>query len=232
MKMTFYNPSGLSTKNVAIYCHGLTQSSQASFSKEVLNLLCEKLEMPAVAFDFGFTSKDASPSMNWKQEIEELDEVFRETIQKLNPQNLFIVGKSVGGVVALGWASREGAKSQLSGIAVLGLPLKLGYPPKIAELKKSESSVDYKKEYAELFARIGVSTIILQGELDDLGGITETRELIASSGLMSVVPVPHGGHNLEPFTDDVQSVIEDQWQNLFVKEMKKLVNGADEKTKL
>jgi predicted alpha/beta-hydrolase family hydrolase len=232
MKMMYYNPSELSTKNVAIYCHGLTQSSRASFSKEVLNLLYEKLEMPVVTFDFDFILKSTSPSPDWKQEIIELDEIFRKTIQKLNPQSLFIVGKSVGGVVALGWASKQSAMPQLSGIAVLGLPLKLGYPPKIAELKKSESSVDYKKEYAELFAHIGVSTIILQGELDDLGGIAEIRELIASSGLIRVVPIPHSGHSLESLTDDVQSATDEQWQKIFVKEMKKLASITNEKTKL
>ncbi len=222
MKVDFYNSSRSSTDIVVIYCHGLTQSSRSDFSQRAIALLNLRLKMPVIAFDFDFITEGRDPSPDFRDEIEELNAIYIETIKKYKPLRVLMIGKSIGAVISLGWISVR-KDSSVAGIGVLGLPFKLGYPPRIQELSRDgDSTYDYAGEYRKLLSSVNVPIFILQGELDDLGGIADIKKTIAPFNLIELIPIFGAGHNLEPSDEGSVSKSDSMWTDSLIYAVKKM----------
>lgn len=207
------NTAMKSSDITAIYCHSFAQDSSHEFSQRVLALL-SKLGINASSFDFTYVKNKRDPSSNLSDEVSQLDEVVERVISKENPKQLLLVGKSLGGVIALAWTAQQKIRIPVC-VVVLGLPHKLGLPPRLELLKTgNDPTFDYKNEYLKLLEKISDRIIIFQGDQDDLGEVTELNILAHSVNNMLVMPIEGGNHGLEVINADVEKEARQKWELL------------------
>lgn len=213
---------GSKIDTIAIYCHSLTQSSASEFSKKTIAVLSHELSISVITFDFDFINKQQAPSENLVKEIAELNEVYERITNAYRPKKVIMVGKSIGGIIALGLLT-EGHFPNLSTVVILGLPLKLGFPPRINQLNKDgEPDYNYKNEFRNLLAKAKFPVVILQGELDDLGTPKEISESIIGLEQLKIIPIPDAGHSLEPLKDtqNKNETKTNAWSLIFLRALK------------
>lgn len=188
-----YTPDG-PPAGVCVYLHSLTQGPDSPFAEFIIQGLL-KLSFQIVTMEFSFLVRGVSPSPSLEQEIKELNHVLRLVEQELHPNKLWLVGKSLGGVIAL--AQQASANQAVDGISILGLPAALGFPPRLDLLKGGEEeSFNEIEEYQDLFRQIKIPVRVIQGTDDDLGPVSTCEKIF--DGMDNVaLDITQGDHSFQ-----------------------------------
>ena len=167
-----------------VLAHGAGAGQSHPFMVRYAQGLAER-GVTVVTFDFPYmAAKRKSPD---KAPV--LEEAFRTAIvdaarqQRTPPSRLVIGGKSMGGRMATHLAAAPGAwpndAPPLSGVVVLGYPLKAGKQDRVSHLLK-----------------MTVPTLIVQGTRDSFGGPDDVKQAVGKrQPLIRVHPVNTGDHS-------------------------------------
>jgi len=152
-----------------------------------------------VVADFrGYGSSGGSPNFtNLVQDAPPiLEAVKKELLQKGLPQDLWVMGRSMGSICALEIADRHPDKIKglvvESGFASVTRLIKhLGLPARGIDLEPLE------QERMNRIRKISVPTLIIHGEWDNLVPLQEAKDLFATLGAAQkkLVIIPRADHN-------------------------------------
>ncbi len=175
-------------KGIAIYLHSLTQGPDSEFAQSIVRGLVED-GYGVWTFSFDFFINKSKPSSGLKEECDLLDQVISFLDEKNSGQNLTLIGKSLGGSIALAYAASR-KTDRVKEIVVLGLPLALGFPPRVDLLKGAESEpFDAVEEYQNLLQSVDCDVRVIQGDADDLGPVKDCQNALSikQNATMSVI---------------------------------------------
>ncbi|GEM_PF-2868967 len=182
-----------SPKKIVIFSHGLSDNHESALISNVSKVLCDN-GLGVVVYDFSFAKSKSQPSDELVQEVDDLKFVVSLVKTTINPSEIFLIGKSLGGIVSAMYSSIT-TDGSIKSITIVGFPFKLGFPPNFRLLKEENPILsDYKSEYAELFKKIGIPTLIIQGDQDDLGEIGECKNFLKSYMSCSLEVVEDATH--------------------------------------
>lgn len=189
----FYSKNA-NPKKIAVFSHALSDNHESDLIKNISNSLRNN-GIGMVAYDFSFTANKSLPSNTLLSEVGELKHTINKVKEKLCPEKIILIGKSLGGIVSLIYSSKNKIP-EISSIFMIGFPFKLGFPPNF-QLLREENPVlpNYALEYRKLFKSIKIPIFIIQGDRDDLGGIEECRNFFSNYSNCSfheVVGANHG----------------------------------------
>ena len=158
-----------------------------------------------VVADFrGYGSSGGSPNFtNLVQDAPPiLEAVKKEILQKGFPQDLWVMGRSMGSVSALELADRypdkiKGLVVESGFASVTRLIKHLGLPSRGIDLEPLE------QERVKRIRKISVPTLIIHGEWDNLVPLQEAKDLYALLGAAQkkLVIIPKADHNNIMFAD-------------------------------
>lgn len=164
---------------LVILTHGYTEGASSAFISYLSDRLRE-MNVSVVSFDFSYLKKKKEPSSDFIEELDELEAVINYCKKVLKYKKIFIVGKSMGGIIALMLGNR--ISNSVYGMAFLGLPIRLGYPLKLSILKNGKLvKRGFIKPYAEMISRLPLKILIIVGENDCLGSPDDIIRLIKKS---------------------------------------------------
>jgi len=156
--------------DIVVFTHGLYCSYSSEFMKYIISFLVNK-GLVVIAFEFKYFSEKRLPSKNLSREAQELAEVINYVKGKYGHKKIHLLGKSLGGIVNLTYYLTIGG-NKVKSLVQLGMPIKLGYPPKPELLKKDNPVLPrYLLEYRNLFRKFDNSRnkfFVIQGTNDDL----------------------------------------------------------------
>ena len=138
---------------INILVHGNSEGFQSDFMQYLNNhLVAEKKE--CYGFDFKYITEGREASLNQKEELNQLLSVIQK-FKNLGYKNINIIGKSLGGVIALNKEIVE--DPSVRKIFVLGFPLVLGFPADLSLLKTKPVIPDPHAvdEYEKIFNDLG-----------------------------------------------------------------------------
>ncbi len=167
----------------------------------------------------GYGASDGSPTFTHL--IQDGRKIFEGVEQSLTkrgfPQDLWVMGRSMGSMAALDLAFHcaDKIKGMIieSGFAsVTRLITHLGLPSQGIDLKSIE------QERLAVLPKISMPTLILHGERDNLVPLQEAKDLFASLGSRrkKLVIIPNADHNsllfhgMETYFDSVREFMESQ----------------------
>ena len=217
------NTNNHTTSVVAIISHGLSDNSSSSFIRTMAKKIRDLSGVIPITHDFSFARKKLTPSSNLYIEVEDLKAVIDESIKKYAPDSIFLIGKSLGGLVSLAYR-RKYAQEPITAVFILGFPFKLGYPPRLNLLSESNPVLpDYFSEYRDLLRELKVPIFIVQGDGDDLGDVQECKELCGEFSNCSMEVIDNASHG---FTDvySINKTFYEECSNLVADDIKKLTN--------
>lgn len=180
-------------KKIVVFSHSLSDNHESDLIKSISTSLYNN-GIGVVVYDFSFMKNKNQPSDNLLSEVDELGIVIAKAKEKLNPEEIILVGKSLGGIVSSVYYSRS-IFSEISSIFIIGFPFKLGFPPKFKLLKEANPALpDYISEYEKLFGIITKPIFVIQGDRDDLGEIEECRKFFSKYTNCSLYVVNGANH--------------------------------------
>ena len=142
-------------------------------------------------FDFQYDSKEEGGA--FEEKVSLMREHIRAYRVKHPLSNAFIVGKSLGGALALAAAEPD----LVSGVVVLGWPVRLGWPSRISLLGSQDlAEPPYKEEWDKLLSGLSVPIMFINGDADDLMDFQFLEECIAEHSNIVARSIPHGDHGL------------------------------------
>src|SRR5574337_590789 len=122
--------SGTPHGKIALYLHGLSQDADSPFAQEMITQIVSHTDYSVLTFSFDFFRKGTQPSPGLEQEVKQLREVISWARQNYRVCSVALVGKSLGGVIALAMvAMPDFEPGTVEKICILGLPSLLGFPP-------------------------------------------------------------------------------------------------------
>jgi predicted alpha/beta-hydrolase family hydrolase len=139
------------------------------------------------------------PSKDLSREIDELNELIKEMLEKKgkspNSLKINILGKSLGGVIALNLC-RFLMRRYINKIIVLGFPFLLGNPPRLNLLKEEAPLPNYNLEYYLLFNDLRrVKVNILQGLKDDLCQVDKLEKITKRYSNIRLIKFKNADHD-------------------------------------
>lgn len=154
-------------KKKIIFTHGMNCSYASEFMQYIINFLTKK-RFSIGTFEFKFLLRKKPPSGDLLKEIEELAEVVNY-MKSIGIEDICLLGKSLGGVINLAFQSLF-KDEKIKSLIQLGLPVKLGYPPRLNLLKEKKPILpNYLVEYEKLLKSFNSEKFfIIQGNKDDL----------------------------------------------------------------
>lgn len=169
-------------KGIVIYLHGLTQGHEAPFAQAAIQSMANR-DFGVLALEFDFLKKHSAPSEKLQAEIKQLSEAVEFVKSRFKEQEIYLVGKSLGGCIALAYAAIS-PYPNTKNICILGLPLALGFPPRTELLKGTPAEeFDPVKEYDDLFKKINIPIHVIQGGADDLGPVEKYKRLLNNNNV-------------------------------------------------
>lgn len=201
MKQTMYQDDirlslpDASSHGFVIFLHGSTQGPESLFAQAIVTGLVKEMNVGVFTFPFHFHKNGAQASSNLSDEVEQVMCVM-SFIKSLTQQPLALVGKSLGGIIGLHVAAQTAMIPSLISVTILGLPIVLGNPPRLDLLHgKTFLAFDAMQEYRSLLDRISVPVHVVQGDADNLGSISDLRQLLAGRAQMSLDIIPGTDHS-------------------------------------
>ncbi len=183
-----------SPSKVVIMSHGLADNHEAALIDSISKTLYN-CGVGVVVYDFSFTKNKSQPSDGISKEVADLQHVISTVKSIINPSEVSLAGKSLGGIVSAIYCSSSTGQD-VRNLIIVGFPFKLGFPPNFMLLKEENPILpDYKSEYKNLFQKIKTPTLIIQGDQDDLGEIEECKDFLknyANCSLEVVGGATHG----------------------------------------
>ncbi len=161
----------------------------------MIEQLISEVHASVLTFHFDYINKTISPSHDLRSEQDQLMRVISYACT-LTSDRIALVGKSLGGVIALHAASQCSVISQVVSITVLGWPMTLGNPPRLEMLSDQMAEpIDVLEEYRYLLTSIVMPIHVVQGGGDDLGSVSDCERAIhlCQQATLNVVPkADHG----------------------------------------
>ena len=180
-------------KTLIVFSHSLSDTHESDLSKEITKKLYDA-GMAVVLYDFSFTKRGDEPSSDLSQEVDELSVVVSIVSEKIQPEKIILIGKSLGGVVSAMYCSKDVSNAILS-LFIIGFPFKLGFPPNFQLLKDPNPILpDYVSQYDNLFRSIKTPIFVIQGDHDDLGEIDECKDFFSKYDNCSLDIVENSDH--------------------------------------
>ncbi len=165
------------------------------------------LGLTALRMDFRY--KTTGDRANFNPRIQGLDDVmgaynFLQNFgREIKPKRLYLIGKSLGGVVALSFAISEKYASAVSGLAVFGMVLHGAENP--------------ERFWPEGLPGIKSPLLVVQGQYDQYANPEELQEFCNSLPIPSQIEIINGvGHSYEPVPalDNAEAHADSQRQNM------------------
>lgn len=196
-KITVYS-EGDTLGTVFVFSHGSSAGKSSEFITSVSSQLAKSNpSFAVVTYDFDFVITKKEPSKDLVSEVYDLEQVLRWVKNSVKPSNIVLIGKSFGGVINMKYLYESG-DPEIKKNFVIGTPLKLGFPPRLHLLNEDNPTLPpYQEEYSEFFKTIKHSTVIVQGDSDDLCGIPELMECIGKNPKCEISVVLGANHGLK-----------------------------------
>lgn len=184
-----------SPKVIIIFSHGSNGDRNTDFMKTVSEgIVKTKNDIGVLTYDFNFANR-SEPSADLSDEIASLKDQIGWVEKNFPKVNIFLVGKSLGGVVSLKYQA-DVKNQSVKGIFMLGMPFKLGFPPNLNLLKEPNPVLsNYIAEYASLFKEIMLPVYIIQGDKDDLCDVKELNQFVNAYPNIKLVIVTGATHS-------------------------------------
>jgi pimeloyl-ACP methyl ester carboxylesterase len=194
---------------LVIYCHGFVSSKNYTAVPRFAEMLAESADV--IAFDFRGHGESEGASTLGEREVLDLGAVV-EYARDFNYRQVFLVGSSMGGAVAIRYAA---ACPEIAGVATIGafahhefswLAMQslrfLRYPVTRRVLRavrqaRIESFTPHSHPI-DVVPQISPRPVLLiHGELDPLIPVSHARALYARAGEPKrLIVIPHGSHDI------------------------------------
>ncbi len=190
---------------INILLHGNSEGFQSDFMQYLNDhLIAQKKE--CYGFDFKYIVEGKESSLNQKEELKQLLLVIKN-FKNLGYKNINIIGKSLGGVIALNKEIIE--DPSVKKVFVLGFPLVLGFPADLSLLKiKPVIPNPYAvEEYAKIFNDLGnnIGKIKILEGTNDASCPTELIETLREKckKKLEVFFIENASHSFRPVDDQI-----------------------------
>lgn len=171
--------SGVPGRGLVVFLHAFSTGYDTPFMQAVLRALVVTAQMDVVTVEFNYFREKHAVSPGLEEEMKQLVDVLAYAEQLTAGRKLFVVGKSLGGVIALKTLAQTTQVFSVTSVSVLGLPMALGYPPRLELLSgASIEPFDARSEYRHLLSSLHIPLHIIQGGADDLGAMADLHALL------------------------------------------------------
>jgi len=198
-KIIYYKGNG-DILNIII--HGANEGSDSEFIKFISKSLQSKC-LPVLTFDFSYITANTAPSPDKSKELAELLNIVKIAKEQYNYSKFNLIGKSMGGVIALKVGSKS--EKEIASVVILGFPIYLGTDVNI-DLMKIDPFVpdeNYLNDFSELIKNQSGEVLIVQGEKDLLGSVKDIKAIIKnSSKKIKLVTIPNATHGFTPLSKE------------------------------
>lgn len=181
-------PARRATNGALLVLHGSSYTKEA----ELNQWLCEgaaQLGLTALRFDFRYVQPTQKPQSDLATKMDDLIGAYnflQSFGKEIKPKRLYLVGKSLGAMVAMQAASGRLAGA-VNGVAALGLPL--------------HTTDDNWFDYTAL-QKLACPVLCVVGARDDFGNPQELQLLFDSLSVPKELQViAQAGHSYEPVID-------------------------------
>lgn len=183
----WHPPTQRATNGALIVLHGSSYAKEADLNRWI----CEgaaQIGLTALRFDFRYVQAKQSPSQDLSSELDDLMGAFNfldSFGKEIKPKRLYLVGKSLGAIVAMKATAGGPLAEKANGVAALGLPL---------HTPDKQTWFDYSA-----LAKLVCPALFVIGDRDDLGDPIELQPLYQSLNVpKELVVIPGVGHSYEP----------------------------------
>lgn len=180
-------PAQRATNGAVLVLHG------SSYTKEAeLNLwICEgaaRLGLTALRFDFRYIQAEQSATKDLTLELDDLVGAYnflQSFGKEIKPQRFYVVGKSLGAIVAMKAVAEGPLSDAIKGVVALGLPL---HDP------TKKTWFDYSA-----LSKLTCPVLLVVGERDPFGDPLELQPLLQTLTVAKELAIiSGGGHSYEP----------------------------------
>jgi len=180
-----------SNKKTFIFIPGHSGGLENPTIKELVGYFTEqnKSNVFGIKLDYVHDTPDVFDSSQ-----KNLITAVNEIASKSPDAEVILIAKSLGGSLAL----FNHCKLPVAKIIILGCSIVLGWPQRISLLQSKKQTVpDYKSEWAEALNKIDVSTLILNGDSDDLTDNRYLSKATSENKYLQLAVIKKANHNLE-----------------------------------
>ncbi len=194
----WHPPTSQATNGAVIVLHG------RAYSKDLQPTtgLCEgaaALGLTALRFDFRYVStgksEDFDPTTDGLDDLIGAYNFLQSFGKEIKPKRIYLIGKSLGGLVALKMATHPTYAASVSGVGVLGLVL-------------FSDETHQNRFVPEGLPALQSPLLVVQGEDDPYGNEKELKEFIAGlnvPGQLAIIPASgHSYQTLDPALDETE----------------------------
>jgi predicted alpha/beta-hydrolase family hydrolase len=182
--------------------HGSRATKEAPLNQ----WLCEgaaQLGLTALRFDFRYVHSQNAFQPDMASCLDDLAGAYnflQSFGKEIKPKRLYLLGKSLGAMVAMQASTRGLLAGVSTGIAALGLPL-------------HDVAKQQYYDYSEL-PKLNCPALFVIGELDSFGTPAELKPLLSTLNVpFELVTIPQVGHSYEPLAETLSQVDRNEQQS-------------------
>lgn len=188
LRGVWHLPTTTATNGAIIVLHGSSNTKDSQLCVEMCRRAAA-IGLTALRFDFRFVP-DGDPTQfdPYKEGLEDLIGAYNFIAsfgKEMKPKRIYLAGKSLGGLVALGMAQNARYRDTIRGVIVFGLPVHA--PGQNRSMLPPDA------------ADIDCNVLVVQGERDPYGSLDEISEYLLEASIPSeIVTIEDAGHSYEP----------------------------------
>ena len=205
-------PSSQATNGAVLVLHGSRATKEAALNQ----WLCEgaaQLGLTALRFDFRYVHNQHASQPDMASCIDDLVGAYnflQSFGKEIKPKRLYLLGKSLGAMVAMQASTNGPLTGMGTGIAALGLPL------------HDEAKQKYY-DYSEL-PKLSCPALFVIGELDNFGTPAELKPLLSTLTVpFELAIIQQVGHSYEPLAASLSQADRNEQQSHNQQQVTKLV---------
>jgi predicted alpha/beta-hydrolase family hydrolase len=192
---TIFSPDG-ETRGLVLFLHGASQGYETPFMESILRTLVSEARVSVLTSAFDFFTKKEPVSEDLCSEVAQAKRMLEVGMRHMPVAKLFLVGKSLGGVIALKLISEIDPALPIASLSILGFPVALGMPPRMGLLQgKTYDAFQPLEEYRSMMAASTIPLQIIQGGNDDLGEVDDIKMLLAHRANAQLDVIPEADHS-------------------------------------
>ena len=197
----------IESQKYAVLSPGYSEGTKSVFIDEITRFLTN-ININVVTLDYRFhLSPKNEPSQDLSYEVDELERCIENILKVNHPKSLTLIGKSLGGVISLAYLKKFNKKN--FPCVILGLPLLLGFPPKLTLLKEKSLLLPlFQKEYSSLLENLSSKIYIIQGTKDDLGNLDAMNVLESIFNNITVSFIEEANHSFTGKVNKLQQALQ------------------------